>query len=150
MKPLFRKSKETTLARFWWYSRFFSNNLQYFLPKTRQLGSIEVTADRQTVEETTLVSLQTSKWLLFQAFIWSIPGFLTLTPPQNAFPFRLLVLQPLQTEISCVIFLRTAQLALTPRSIWTMNLFARAGSDSTQPKRHGHFHLPRRIFICNS
>ncbi len=128
----------------------FSYNLQYFLPKTRQLSSIEVTADRQTVEEPTLVSLQTSKWLLFQAFIWSItlPAFLTLTPPQNAFPFLLLFLQPLQTEISCVIFLRTAQLALILRSIWTLKLFARAGSDSTPPKRHGHFHLPRRVFIC--
>lgn len=126
---------------------FFSFNLQYFFPKNAAAG-LDWGGDRRlTVEEPRLASTQTAKWLLFQAFLWSIPAYLTLTPPQNAFPFLLLFLQSLQTEIIGVIFLRTARLALTLRSIWTLKLFARAGSDSTQSKRHGLFHLPRRIFI---
>jgi len=101
-----------------------------------------------TVEEPTLASTQTSKWLLFQAFLWSISAYLTRTPPPNAFPFLLLLLQSLQPEIIGVLFLRTAQLALTLRSIWTPKLLARAGMDSSQSKRHGLFHLPQKIFIC--
>lgn len=131
-----RNFKETNLTRFWWFSRFFSNSFQYFRPKTR----LDWGDRRLTVEEPTLASSQTSKWLLFQAFLWSLPAYFTLTTLQNACQFLLLFLQFLQPEIIGVILLRTAQLAVTLRSIWTLKLFARAGPDSKQSKRHGLFH----------